>query len=329
MPSSDGSGAHTSQRLPPTSLIVCSRNRERLLVETVSSILEGDECPSEIIIIDQSDEPSDQLARLQSRACCEIRYVPSCERGVSRGRNLGAAIARHYLLVFTDDDMSAPAAWFGSLVRALLRAGPESCAVTGRVLATAPERPGAYAPPGRRDDQPYVYQGRITIDVLDTLNMALHRSLLERAGGFDQRLGPGTRFPAAEDNDLGFRLLELGCRIVYEPDATLYHRAWRNGREHLRQRWQYELGQGAFYAKHMSVSDAFMLRRMVGQIRRQATRLARTHLRAPRKSCVGVIAILGVMSGALQWKLSYAGFRRQPSAPGEVSIGKKPPHRRP
>src|SRR4051812_21746004 len=155
-----------------------------MLVDTVRSILSGAELPSEIVIVDQSTKPSERLVAMGSGERCAVRYQWSPEQGVSRGRNLGVTLARHDVLIFTDDDMTAPPEWFGSLVRGLLREGCGTVA-TGQVLSTPPEHPGAFAPPGRRDDQRKVYQGRITVDVLDTLNMALHRASFEQAGGFD------------------------------------------------------------------------------------------------------------------------------------------------
>jgi GT2 family glycosyltransferase len=297
------------RRLPATSLIICSRNRERMLVDTVHSILNGRELPSELVVIDQSDTPSDQLARIGSRAGCEVKYVPSTERGVSRGRNLGAAVACHEVLVFTDDDMRMPSEWFGSLVRALLREAPHTV-VTGQVLIDSPERPGAFAPPSTRPNRPMVYAGRIKDDPL-TPNMAIYRSLFEQAGGYDTRLGPGTRFPAAEDNDLGFRLLEMGCRISYVPEAFLYHRAWRDRSEEYRLCWSYEKGQGAFYAKHMRLSDGFMRRRLWGQIRSHAVRMVRVCLRNRRKALRDALSIGALLCGAIGWKLIY-GATREP-----------------
>jgi GT2 family glycosyltransferase len=280
-----------------------------MLVDTVTSILNGRDLPSEIVIVDQSDTPSDHLARIGSYAGCDVKYVRSIERGASRGRNLGAALARHDLLVLTDDDMRVPAEWFGSLVRALLEAGPHTV-VTGQVRVSSPERPGAFAPPSSRGDQPKVYEGRVKEDVL-SLNMAIYRSLLEEAGGFDARLGPGTRFPAAEDNDLGFRLLEMGCRISYVPEAFLYHRAWRDRSEEYRLCWAYEKGQGAFYAKHMSLSDRFMLHRMSGQIRSQAARMIRVCLRDRRKAWKDALSIGALLFGAIGWKLTYGAPKRR------------------
>ncbi len=44
----------------PVSVIVCSRNRPRLLADTVTSTVEGEVHPAENVIVDQSDSPNDE-----------------------------------------------------------------------------------------------------------------------------------------------------------------------------------------------------------------------------------------------------------------------------
>src|SRR5213593_829939 len=129
--------------LPPTSLIICSRNRPKLLLDMVDSVLKGEEVPTELIIVDQSDAPHPSLATLKHDRACEIRYLPTHSVGLSRARNVGIAAARHDILVFTDDDLLASRTWFGSVTRALVDAGTHAV-VTGRVLATRPEAPGGF-----------------------------------------------------------------------------------------------------------------------------------------------------------------------------------------
>jgi GT2 family glycosyltransferase len=148
--------------------------------------------------------------------------------------------------------------------------------------------------------------------VLYPLNMALYRSALAEVGGFDERLGPGTPFPASEDGDLGFRLLEAGYAIHYAPQAALVHRAWRTQRDYLPLRWGYGLGRGAFYAKHLSWRDR--------QMRRRAWRdLARLRhwpgllLRDRRAAQGDIVLVGGIVWGALRWAATY-GWAGSPAA---------------
>jgi hypothetical protein len=53
----------------PVSLVIPTRNRGRLLQETLESILAGDELPEEIVLADQSDEPEDLTGLVEARGC--------------------------------------------------------------------------------------------------------------------------------------------------------------------------------------------------------------------------------------------------------------------
>lgn len=287
---------------PLTSLIICSRNRPKLLTETVESVLQGTEVPTELVIIDQSDDPHPALATLKTDRPCEIRYVKTSSVGLSRARNTGIAAAQHPVLAIIDDDMLVTPTWFHSLIRALLNAGKRAV-VTGRVLPSGAEVPGGFVPTFMPSEVPAVYQGRIGSDVLAGGHMATYRSIFDAMGGFDERLGAGADFPAADDNDLGFRLLEAGYSITYAPDAVLYHRAWRGRGEYLKMRWSYGRGKGGFYTKYLSLRDPYMLRRMVWDIVHRVFLFPYRFCTDPRRACGDLVYITGIVSGTTQWIL--------------------------
>ncbi|HUF34956.1 MAG TPA: glycosyltransferase [Gemmatimonadales bacterium] len=302
--------------LPPASVIICSLERPGMLRETVESVLGGDEVPAEIVVIDQSAERHAWLAGTGPVRGCEIRYHQVVERGVSRARNRGMRVGRGEILAFLDDDVLVEPGWLGALLRAVQRMGEQGVA-TGRVLEAPSETPGGFAPALVAATEPAQYEGRILRDVLEAGNMAVHRRTLLRLRGFDERLGPGTRFPAGEDNDLGYRLLAAGCRIGYVPDATIYHRAWRGPGEYLPLRWRYGVGQGAYYAKHLSLRDRYMLGRL-GRLVRHHLWLSVRRIRRPKAALGHAVYLAGVMRGAAAWGRAT----RTPSAPAsEPSSG--------
>ena len=289
--------------LPPSSLVVCSRNRPKLLLETVESVLRGQAVPSEMIIVDQSTEPHSVLSVMKTNRPCEIRYIHSQIVGVGASRNLGITSARYEILIFIDDDMFVKIDWFASLVQAVIKAGP--CGVvTGQVLAGESEVPGGTAPSIKKDQQSVIYKGRIGKDVLYTGNMGAYRSVFDQVGLFDERLGPGTNFPAAEDNDLGFRLLEHGYSICYAPEAMVYHRAWRSQRESLTLEWRYGVGRGAYYAKHMKWRDLYMFSRMVRDMKESVLNFLGHILRRRQLRFDYLISASGIFYGAIRWKVS-------------------------
>jgi GT2 family glycosyltransferase len=292
--------------LPQASVIICTRNRPRLLRETIASILEGSLVPDEVVVVDQSAKPDAGVTDLATGRLSEIRYVHAEPAGLGRARNQGIAAARHDVLVFADDDMRAERVWLAELLSALVASGPLAV-VTGSVPAGLPERRGSYTPSARAESQPEVFRGRIWRDVLAGGNMAVYRADLAAVGGFDDRLGAGAQFPAADDNDLGFRLLEQGYRIVYVPDAVLEHRAWRPRWSYPIVRWRYGRGKGGFYAKHLGASERYMLRRAGRDIGQRLARLPRTLVRQPVRAIGDLTYSAGILAGAIRWLVRERG----------------------
>jgi GT2 family glycosyltransferase len=293
--------------LPAASLLICSRGRPQLLWETVQSILKGDEVPTEMVVIDQSETPNSNLSSFQPERESEFRYVWSEKKGVSLGRNMAASMATYPILVLTDDDMLVTPTWFGRIIRTLLSVG-SSGVVTGQVLSSEEDGKG-FAPSIREDYESVIYQGRVNRDVLFTGNMATYSSAFHHVGGFDPRLGPGTHYPAAEDNDLAFRLLEAGYSIVYDPRSTIYHRAWRSREQSLRLSWDYGRGQGAFYAKYFSLKDPYMIGRMARDVSGYLLRVPGRILRRRAQAYRDVLYVGGLLCGAARWWITGGAER--------------------
>jgi GT2 family glycosyltransferase len=288
--------------LLPVSVIIPTRNRPELVAATINSILAGGDQPAEIVVVDQSATVVDLGISAPVTSGCRIRHVTAADRGLSRARNEGARLAEYERIVFVDDDMLADAGWLRALSDAL--AGDANLVATGRVLPGPQEIPGGFVPALVERTAPAEFSGRIDRDVLAGGNMAAPRSALRAVGGFDPRLGPGSPFPAAEDNDLGYRLLEAGYRIRYVPEALLYHRAWRPASTYISVRYAYGLGKGGYYAKHMRGSRQHFLRRLRIDLARRMVRACRRLLR-PRLAAGELLYSLGVLVGMTRWS-----FRR-------------------
>jgi GT2 family glycosyltransferase len=293
----------TQLKLPPSSLIICSRNRAQMLRETVESILQGHEVPTEIVIVDQSTRANVEIEKIEHNRACALRYSWSQSVGLCRARNLGIQFARHDILAFTDDDMWVAQNWYETLVRALIQQQPR-IVVTGRVLPGKQEVKGGFVPALVTNDEPRVYSGRIGTDVLAAGHMAMYRSTICELGKFDERLGAGSRFDSADDNDYGFRLLEAGYRIAYVPEAVIYHRAWRSERDYFRMRWAYGRGKGGFYTKYANLRDLYMTKRMGKDVSLNLLRFPWRVLHRPRLAFGDIVYAAGILSGAMEWSLN-------------------------
>lgn len=287
-----------------------------MLREALQRILAGTNLPAELIAIDQSPTPDDDLASLSGPDGCHIRYVPSDRVGLSRGQNLGVSLASHELIVFTHDDLLPEPDWCGAMVAALREVGPGN-AVTGRVSAGPPEAAGGYAPSLSRLRDAFVARDPGDPDVLHPMNLGLHRDDFVAVGGWDARLGPGTRFPGGEDHDLEYRLRRAGVPIHYRPDIAVVHRAWRDERTYLRLRLGYGRGHGAFLAKHFDLSDGYAVRRYGRELRDRVAHAAKALIRDPRGVAAHLAFVIGMLVGAGQWLARYRRLR--PNAPSVPS----------
>lgn len=305
----------TAQRLPPATVIVPTRDRHGLAFEAVESIAQSGWQGVEIVVVDQSTSANPAFTSLAQIGRCRLTYRHSASVGLARARNEGIAAASNDLIVFTDDDVLATRDWLAVLVGSLVAEG-DGAVVTGSVHAGDPEITGAFAPSTITADIRTIYAGRLTSDVLAGGNMALFRSAFDAIGHWDERLGAGTRFPAAEDNDLGLRLLEAGFRIVYEPKASVVHRAWRPKHDYFLVRWRYGRGKGGFYAKHRDLRH--IRQRARGDVLHRLGRIPGDALRARTRAVGDLLYVAGTAWGAIEWVALAERRRRVRGMPSNV-----------
>jgi len=260
-----------------------------------------DRLPSELIVVDQSDDRHPQLAVGAPDTPVEVRYLWAPDRGLSRARNVGVDAAHGDVIAFLDDDMLVDRRWLGRLVDRLAARG-DRYVLSGKVTPGEPEVPGAWAPSTIVEDQARSYAGRLDADVLFAGNMALYRSVFDEIGRFDERLGAGTTLPSAEDNDFCYRLLRAGFAIEYRPEMEAVHRAWRRENAQVMLKHDYGRGQGGFYAKYATRGDRYMMRRFAVDVLRHLRRAARRLVRGrPGEARNDLAYTRGLFEGAFMW----------------------------
>lgn len=297
-------------------VIISSRERQAMLVDAVDAVVTSSRVPRELIVVDQSERPHAGLSELGAVRACRVRYVHSATRGVSAGRNVALQLASEDVVVVLDDDMTVTGDSLERLIAAQAAGGGRSIS-TGRLLATAPEAPGLAQPPAAlvTRGEPAVFRGRQPRQVVPGPNIALPRRAVCDIGGYDERLGPGSRFPAGEDHDLSLRLLDAGLEVRHVPDAIALHRAWRAPRDLIRLRWRYARGVGGFYAKHASVRDRHALSLALRDVMHRMIKAVVSVPSSPRTSAAELLSVAGLVSGGLEWTLRY---RLGPSRPNDT-----------
>ena len=203
---------------PEISVVVPSHDR-RLRLRWLLNALEEQTLPRErfeaIVVHDYDEEESqDLLDRHPLARAGTLRHVriPPGTGSASRQRNFGWRAARSPLVAFTDDDCRPAPQWLE------------------RLLAAAAARPGAIVQ-GRTEFDPleieiFAAPHVRTVEELhppgpftQTCNVLYPRDLLERVGGFDERLSA----PAGEDLDLATRARASGAAYAGAPEALVYH----------------------------------------------------------------------------------------------------------
>jgi GT2 family glycosyltransferase len=230
------------------SVVIPTIGRVELLRACLDSLARCDPPPAEVVVIDQSG--GQEIERLlEAYDGIGARAVTSEKRGVAIARNTGLQAATHDAVLMTDDDCTVASDWVATGAR-LLTEDPDRI-VSGRVLPAGEEGEGE-VPSTISDTERRDHTGTVQCGVLYTNNVALNRAEVLAIGGFDEA------FETAEDNDLCFRWLTSGRRLIYDPALTVWHHHWRSQRQQDRLYVSYWRGQGTLYAKHLMAGDRRM-----------------------------------------------------------------------
>jgi GT2 family glycosyltransferase len=152
--------------------------------------------------------------------------------GFCAGNNRLVAAASGDAVALLNNDTRPSRGWLAALVRALAAAPPDVAAVSGRIVDWQGERldfgRGVMTFDGHAfqlDFRRPLAAARVPVRGEELLfacggNMLVRRSSFLAAGGFDE-----SYFAYLEDVDLGWRLWSGGERVIFEPDALVYHRS--------------------------------------------------------------------------------------------------------
>lgn len=222
------------------SLIVATKDRTQQLHKLLASLRAQTWQDFEVIIIDQSRPTvlalNSQLA-VRFGDKFHVRYVVDSGSGLSRARNIGLKLRLGRLVAFPDDDC-----WYAKdileRVVEFFRKHPGHAILSGQY--SEPGRVNAAFPQDGAElncDNVLARSSSVGI-FLDSGNVP--PNLLY----FDERLGAGAEWPAAEESDLLLRLLSRReIRGSYDPGLVVFHaierRKFRTVEEFVRFRAAY------------------------------------------------------------------------------------------
>jgi GT2 family glycosyltransferase len=242
---------------PSCSVVVCTRDRPEDLRRCLEAACPSADPRGEVIVVDNAPS-DDRTARLAKEF--PVRYVLEPRRGLNRARTRGAEEAGGEVVVYIDDDAIPGNGWLDALLEPF--GNPEVAAVTGLVMPVemeteAQERFERYCGFARGFRRAEFTAA--TISPLAAANvgagacMAIRRRLVNELGLFRSEQDCGTATRSGGDTYAFYRLLSLGHRIVYNPDAVAWHRHRRTETELRETLAGYSVGTYAFLLRALLV----------------------------------------------------------------------------
>ncbi len=201
--------------------------RQDIVGATIKAIRRQTWSDWELIVVGQGAHEAIQAAVFEAAdGDARVRYVPLPGRGLSMARNAGMANAAGAVVAFTDDDCEPQPEWLSSIAHAFVsdcRIG----VVGGAVLTPTTLGPLVTCPTVSPAEAVYdpATNPRRPPDGWDWIgaNFAIRRPVATELGQFDECLGAGADFPAAEDTDYKLRLEAAGVRMLSTPKAAVVH----------------------------------------------------------------------------------------------------------
>lgn len=210
------------------SVVIPTLDREEVLCDTLSCLLEQTYPYYEILVVDQTEHHSDEVTGFLERHQERIRLIHLEVKSTPFAKNVGICNADGDVVLFCDDDVIAVKDLIARHVDNYSE--PHIGGVAGRVfepgeLPLDTERVGRITPCGRVVTN-HASNRRVYVQWAKGGNMSFRRELLLEAGLFDEAFSGNAIF---EEPDLCFRVRNLGYKIVFDPTAEVRHLAYPTG----------------------------------------------------------------------------------------------------
>ncbi len=220
-------GPQGEDNLPTATVIVCTRNRPEHLQRCLTALMACQASGVDFVVVDNA--PSDDRSALIA-AGFPVQYLLEPTPGLHWARRTGARKAQGDVLIYTDDDVRVDPGWVAAMRAPFV--DQNVAIVTGLVVA------GELDTPSQEAFERYYSFNRgferrefdlSNILPLDTdrvgvgASTALRRKQVIGLDLFGPELGAGTSAQAGDESYAFYRLLSLGYRAVYTPDALAWH----------------------------------------------------------------------------------------------------------
>jgi exopolysaccharide biosynthesis polyprenyl glycosylphosphotransferase len=203
------------------SVIIPTYNNADILPACLEALL-AQEYPHdkyEIIVVDDgSTDHTSEVVSQFTDSIPVVRYFHQANQGPAAARNNGAKHAAGDIIMFTDDDCVAEPQWIIQMSQPFHKSNGDIAAVKGAYKTRQSSFIAHFAQKEFESRYRKMQKSR-HIDFVDTYSAAFKREVFFSLNGFD------TRFPEAnnEDVEFSYRLAAENHKMVFNPDAIVYH----------------------------------------------------------------------------------------------------------
>ncbi len=231
------------------SVIVPSYNSRLTIASCLEALLSQSVPLSEyeiIVVDDGSTDGTEEVVRRYG-----VIYLSQPHRGPAAARNLGVAQAAGEIVLFTDADCIPATDWIEKM--SLPFEDDEIVGAKGVYRTRQRELIARFVQLEYEDKYEKMRRNRF-IDFVDTYSAGYRRDVLLANDGFD------TGFPEAsvEDQEFSFRLAERGYKMVFQPQAIVYHHHASDLQSYVRKKFRIGYWKVRLHARHPQkiVSDS-------------------------------------------------------------------------
>ena len=291
-----------------TTVVVCTIGRESL-TNTLKTLANNSVKSFELFIVSQGSltvkKKVNSLINTYKDKIHKLKHFHLTHLGLSKSRNFAIRKFHSQLLVFVDDDCMVESNWLENIEKSFL-SDQKIDVVFGRVLPYKPElHKGFMCISITSFKNTRIYKSPLMYNraIFPGNSMAIKRDVFLRMGFFKEWLGVGSHAYATEDEEMAFRILRTGGRILVNSDIISYHNRWLKRSDYHSIMKRYTCGFFAAFTYHALKGDKIAK----GYIKSFLIRSASTWIRHFLKSVcefhpkVTIFYLGFLLSGPTKW----------------------------
>lgn len=224
------------------SVVIPAYQSADTIAETIEACLNQDYPNVEVIVVD--DGSTDETAQIVQ--AYPVHYIHQKNAGPATARNLGWIATSGDIVCFTDADCIPARDWVSNLMAEYTAddiagvGGTYDIVNRGSLLAACIHEEIV---------ERHLAMPRY-VNYLGSFNVSYRRTILEQAGGFDTSY----RVASGEDNDLAYRVIKLGHKLVFTTKAQVAHHHPENLFRYLKSQSQHGYWRMKLYRHHPDMS---------------------------------------------------------------------------